>query len=196
MERHLNLPSLSRYIKSENILAYVRSATSGQALDLSNSQPFRYKNLLFIHNGRVDKFRQTLHRPIRNLLSDEIYNWIKGSTDSEHIFALILERLQNYPTKSWGQVLHLVLTEIHNLAKSHQTDVSANLVMSDGKRLLISRYATKSPAPSLYWLKNHPNFPNSVIIASEPLFAGDWIGCPENSIIIVGQDGDIQSEQI
>jgi ergothioneine biosynthesis protein EgtC len=191
-----NLPSLSRYIKSENVLAYVRSATSGQALDLSNSQPFKYQDLLFIHNGKIDNFRQTLYRPIRSLLGDEIYNWIDGSTDSEHIFALILERLQNYPTKSWGQVLHLVLTEIHNLAKSHQTDVSANLVMSDGKRLLISRYATKSPAPSLYWLKNHPNFPNSVIIASEPLFAGDWIGCPENSIIIVGQDGDIQSEQI
>ncbi|WP_041739733.1 ergothioneine biosynthesis protein EgtC [Calothrix sp. PCC 6303] len=192
----LNLPSLSRYIESENILAYVRSATSGQPLDLSNSQPFRYKNLLFIHNGRVEKFRQSLYRSIRNLLSDEIYTWIKGSTDSEHIFGLFLERLQNHPTKGWEQVLQLVLNEIHDLAETHQTDISANLVISDSKRLLVSRYATKSPAPSLYWLKNHPSFPNSVIIASEPLFAGDWIECPENSIIIVGQDGDIYSEQI
>jgi glutamine amidotransferase len=192
----LNLESLSRYIESENILAYVRSATAGQALDLSNSQPFKYNNLLFIHNGKIDNFRQTLYRPIRNLLRDQIYNWIQGSTDSEHIFALILERLQNHPTKSWGQVLHLVLTEIQDLAKNYQTNVSANLVMSDGKGLLVSRYATTPPAPSLYWLKNHPTFPNAVMIASEPLFAGDWIECQENSIIIVGQDGDIKSEQI
>jgi ergothioneine biosynthesis protein EgtC len=196
----INLPSLSRYVKSGNVLAYVRSATTGQALDFSNSQPFQYDDLLFIHNGRIDKFRQTLYRPIRNHLSNEVYNWISGTTDSEHIFAMVLNYLLENPGKSIEQALHLALIELKELAQEFQTDALANLVISDGKQIIASRYATKSPAPSLYWLKNSVNFPNSgsnsVIIASEPLFTGNWNACPENSIISVGENCDIRIEQV
>jgi ergothioneine biosynthesis protein EgtC len=196
----INLPSLSRYVESENILAYIRSATTGQALDLSNSQPFTSDNLLCIHNGKIDKFRQTLYRPIRSKLSDKIYNWISGSTDSEHIFAMVLNYLLENPGKSIEQALHLTLIELKELAQEFQTYALANLVISDGKKIVASRYGTKLPAPSLYWLKNAVNLlnsnSNSVIIASEPLFNGDWNACPENSIMTVGEDCEIRIEQI
>ncbi|KAB8319819.1 ergothioneine biosynthesis protein EgtC [Tolypothrix campylonemoides VB511288] len=192
----INLPSLSRYIESGCMLAYVRSATAGQALDFSNCQPFQYQCLLFIHNGRIDKFRQTLYRPIRSQLSDEIYQWIKGTTDSEHIFALLLSQWQANPGKSLEQVLQITLLKLQELAQSYQTDVFANVIISDGHRLIASRFSTKSPAPSLYWTDDHPTFPKSVIIASEPLSTGNWISCSENSIISVGEDCDIQIAQI
>ncbi|NJM69489.1 MAG: ergothioneine biosynthesis protein EgtC [Scytonema sp. RU_4_4] len=192
----INLPSLSRYVESGCVLAYVRSATPGQALDLSNCQPYQYQRLLFIHNGRINKFRQTLYRPIRNLLSDEIYQWIGGTTDSEHIFALLLNQWQANPGKSLEQALQKTLLQLQELAQSYQTYVLANVVISDGHRLIASRFSTKSPAPSVYWIADDPNFPQSVIIASEPLFAGNWISCPENSIISVGEDCDIRIEQI
>jgi ergothioneine biosynthesis protein EgtC len=192
----VNLPSISRYIESNNILAYVRSATLGQALDMSNSQPFQYKNLSFIHNGRIDKFKKTLYRPIRSQLSDEIYNWIGGSTDSEHFFAMILNKLTTNPDKTIEQAVHATLLELQEMAPSYDTYALANLVISDGKRLVASRYATKLPAPSLYWTKNDPSFPTSVIIASEPLFTGNWQTVGENSIISVGEDCDIRIEQI
>lgn len=191
-----NLPSLSRYVESGQILAYVRSATPGQALDFSNSQPFQYQRLLFTHNGRIDKFRKTLYRPIRNQLSDEIYQSIQGSTDSEHIFALLLHHWQTNPGKSIEQALHMTLLQLREWAQEYQTYVSANVVISDGDRLITSRFSTKSPAPSLYWLRDDPSFPGSVIIASEPLFTGNWTDIQENSIISVGVDCDIQFEQI
>ncbi|OUL33596.1 ergothioneine biosynthesis protein EgtC [Nostoc sp. T09] len=191
-----NLPSLSRYVESGRILAYVRSATPGQALDFSNSQPFKYQRLLFTHNGRIDKFRQTLYRPIRDRLSNEIYQSIQGSTDSEHIFALLLHHLQANPGKSIEQALHITLLQMGEWAKEYQTYVYANVVISDGDRLIASRFSTKSPAPSLYWLQDDPTFPGAVIIASEPLFTGNWTACQENSIISVGEDCDIQFEQI
>lgn len=191
-----NLPSLSRYVESRHILAYVRSATPGQALDFSNSQPFHYQRLLFTHNGRIEKFRQTLYRPIRNQLSDEIYQSIQGSTDSEHIFALLLQHLQANPGKSVEQALHITLLQLREWAEEYQTDVSANIVISDGDRLIASRFSKKSPAPSLYWLRDDPSFPKAVIIASEPIFTGNWTDFPENSIISVGVDCDIQCEQI
>lgn len=192
----INLPSLSRYVESGCLLSYVRSATAGQALDFSNCQPFQYQRLLFIHNGRVEKFRQTLYQPIRKLLNDEIYQWIGGTTDSEHIFALMLSQWQANPGKTLEQALHITLLKLAEMAKKHQTDVSANLVISDGDRLIASRFSTKSPAPSLYWTGNDPTFPNGVIIASEPLSGDNWNFCPENSIISVGENGDIRIEQI
>ncbi|MBW4564729.1 MAG: ergothioneine biosynthesis protein EgtC [Mojavia pulchra JT2-VF2] len=191
-----NLPSLSRYVESGRILAYIRSATAGQALDFSNSQPFQYQRLLFTHNGRIEKFRQTLYRPIRNHLSNEIYQSIQGSTDSEHIFALLLHHLESNPGKTIEQALYITLLNLSELAKEYQTSVSANMVISDGNRLIASRFSTQTPAPSLYWLRDDPTFPKSVIIASEPLFTGNWIACQENSIISVGEDCDIQFEQI
>ncbi|GAB1542041.1 ergothioneine biosynthesis protein EgtC [Scytonema sp. NUACC21] len=192
----VNLPSLSRFVESGCILAYVRSATPGQALDFSNSQPFQYQRLLFIHNGRIDKFRQTLFRPIRNQLDDKIYKWIGGTTDSEHIFALVLNEWLINPKESLEQALRTTLLKLAELAQSYQTYVLANLVISDGHRLIASRFSTKSPAPSLYWLCDDPTFPNSTIVASEPLFAGQWIPFAENSIISVGDNCDIRIEQI
>jgi glutamine amidotransferase len=191
-----NLPSLSRYVESGRILAYVRSATAGQALDFSNSQPFQYQRLLFTHNGRIENFRKTLYRPIRNQLSDEIYQSIQGSTDSEHIFALLLHHLQANPGKSVEQALHITLLQLREWAKEYQTDVSANMVISDGDRLIASRFSTKSPAPSLYWVRDDPSFPKAVIIASEPVFIGNWTDVQENSIISVGEGCDIQFEHI
>jgi len=58
---------------SQDVLGYVRSATSGQVVDLSNCQPFEYQRLLCVHNGRIENFRQTLHRPLRDRLGDVAY---------------------------------------------------------------------------------------------------------------------------
>lgn len=188
----INLTNLSRYIESGCMIANVRSATAGQAVDLSNCHPFSNGNLLFTHNGFIQNFRQSLYRPICNLLRDEVYQGINGSTDSEHIFALIINELVRQPEISLDKALQNSLFTLAELAQLHQTNASANIILTDGRRLVASRFSTRSPAPSLYWLRDDPTFPNAVIIASEPLFAGNWHPFSENSIISVGEDLDIQ----
>ena len=192
----LNLPHLSRYVESKCVLAYVRSATPGQALDFANCQPFNYQKQLFIHNGYIDNFRKTLHRKIRSILSPDFYEQINGNTDSEHIFALLLSQSQINKHRPPESALRNTLVTLLEMAKRHQVTVSANIVFSDGNRLIASRFSTNAPAPSLYYLKDHQNFPKSVFIASEPLFTGNWTACPENSIISVGEDCDIQIKPI
>jgi ergothioneine biosynthesis protein EgtC len=192
----INLPSLSRYIESKCILAYVRSATPGQALDFANCQPFNHQQSLFIHNGRIENFRKTLHRKIRSTLTPDFYEKIDGNTDSEHIFALLLSQSQIHKHRPPEFALRTTLLILLEMAKRYEVEASANVVFSDGHRLIASRFATTSPAPSLYWLRDDITFPKSVIIASEPLFAGNWTACPENSIISVGEDCDIQVERI
>ena len=92
--------------------------------------------------------------------------------------------------------MHFTLLKLKDLVENHQTYTLANLVVSDGNRLVASRFSTKNPSASLYWLQNDSTFPNSVIIASEPLFKGNWNSFPENSILSVGEDCDIRIEQI
>ncbi|WP_193193667.1 ergothioneine biosynthesis protein EgtC [Nostoc sp. MG11] len=192
----INLPSLSRYVESKCVLAYVRSATPGQAIDFANCQPFNDQQLLFIHNGRIENFRQTLHRKIRSTLTQNLYEKINGSTDSEHIFALLLSQIKINKHRPPQYALRTTLLTLLEMAKRYQVEVSANVVFSDGHRLIASRFTTTSPAPSLYWIRDDLIFPKSVIIASEPLFIGNWTACPENSIISVREDCDIQFEQI
>ncbi|OCQ97907.1 ergothioneine biosynthesis protein EgtC [Oscillatoriales cyanobacterium USR001] len=191
----INLSSLSRYVESGCILSYIRSATVGQALDLSNCQPFVRDRVLFIHNGAIKNFRQTLYKPIRDRLSDRIYQSIDGTTDSEHIFALFNE-LKNQGNLSLENALHKTLNILAELANKHQVEIGANVIISDGSKLVASRFACGNQPPSLYWLQNDPTFPKSVIIASEPLFIGNWQPCSAQSIISVGEDFEINIKTI
>ncbi len=187
----INLSHLCRYVETGCVLAYVRSATPPLAVDFSNCQPFSQERLLFIHNGFIHNFRQTLYRPLRNQLSDEVYPLIQGTTDSEHIFALVLNELQSFPDIPLEIALKKVLKLLTQLAKSHHIYFSANIVLSDGKQLVASRYAVRSPVPTLYWLRDDPLYADAVLLASEPLFEGNWSSCPEYSIIRVGENLEV-----
>ncbi len=192
----INLPHIARYIKSRCFVGYVRSATPGLPVDLINCQPFTDQKLLFIHNGYIDNFRQKLYRGIRRELNDITYQAIQGNTDSEHIWALILSYLHQQDIHSLGQsaienAVEQALLHLTQLALTHQTDFSANVIISDGDRLIASRYSNRAYQPSLYWIKNSPEYPDAVIVASEPMFEGKWHSCPENSILLVNQDLEI-----
>lgn len=192
----INLPALSRYIESGCILGYVRSATPGQAVTLTNCQPFQDQQLLFTHNGYIDQFRHSLHRPIRDRLSDQIYRLIEGTTDSEHLFALFLNELITNSQFSLVDALRQTLTLVQTLAEEYQVKALINIILSDGHQLVASRFVVNGLAPTLYWLKDDPQFPESVIIASEPLFAGHWQPCPEQTLIHVGEDRDLHLETL
>jgi len=194
----INLPELSRYATSGCVAGYVRSATPGIAVDLSNCQPFCSKGLpdisqrvLFLHNGYLENFRQVLYRPLRNLLADDVYRHIQGTTDSEHLFALILDYLAGVEGLPFVSALENVLPRVGNLALARKSGFLGNILLTDGKQLVASRYATGLNPASLYWLRDDPQFPNAVLIASEPLFAGDWKRFPEQSILSVGEDLEI-----
>ncbi|MEB3292515.1 MAG: ergothioneine biosynthesis protein EgtC [Synechococcales bacterium] len=164
----LNLVSLSRYVESPCILANVRSATPGLAVDLSNCQPFHQGNLLFVHNGYVEQFRKTLYRPLRNRLSDFAYQTVQGITDSEHLFALFLDALS--VKGDLLAALHQTIEELAHLSTACKTDFSANFIVSDGQQMVASRYASRTPCPTLYWQQQE----ETVLIASEPFFEGCW----------------------
>ncbi len=187
-----NLPELSRYVESGCVLANVRSATPGLPVDLSNCQPFKHRLILGMHNGFIEQFRQTVYRPLRDRLCDEAYRLIQGMTDSEHIFALVIHELQTHPDLSLREGLHRALQTLVELVTSAQVTMSANVILSDGQQLVASRFACGTSTPTLYWLRDDPCLPQAVVLASEPLFEGNWIACPEKSLLTVAHDLSVQ----
>ena len=191
-----NLPPLARYIQTGCFLGYVRSATSNLSVDMINCQPFSHQKLTFIHNGFIDDFRSTLYRPIRDRLSDFAYQRIEGTTDSEHIFALVVNELEADDSMTLAQALNKTILNLAELAESNGIEFSANIVLSNGKELAACRYANRKQSPSLYYIKDNSRYSNAVIVASEPLFAGDWISCAEASLIGVGENLEISVSSI
>ena len=177
-----NLPYLARYIETESFSSYIRSATPGQATSLSNCQPFCDRNYLFTHNGFIENFRQTLYQPIRSYIGNEIYQQIEGTTDSEHIFALFLHELALVEDNLVVAVQNTLNTLV-DLAQPYKIKVLANIIVNDGQQLIACRFALNAKPPSLYWLNNPGKMTNSLIVASEPLFSGDWHSFAENSLI-------------
>ncbi len=176
-----NLSHLCRYIQARSFLANIRSATPGLPLDFSNCQPFSHGPLLFVHNGYIDKFRQTLYRPMRELIGDKAYQNIYGLTDSEHIFALITHLLEVDPQLALHHAVEKAIDMIQSLATGYSVRVSGVIIIGDGQQLVAARFDNQAKAPSFYLLQQS----QGIILASEPLFSGDWVPVPQSHSVTV-----------
>ncbi len=183
-----NLSDLCRYVRSPTWLANLRSATDQMPAEISNCQPFSHGQLLFVHNGLIENFYTSLYRPIREQLCDIAYRCIKGQTDSEHIFALLVHYLETQPGIDLAEALAQTIEQIDKMAQKAAVHVSANIILSVGDRLVAIRFDNQQTAPSFYLLKDSKRFPSSIILASEPLFEDDWQPYPQSELISVGTD--------
>src|SRR5215210_9605335 len=87
--------SIASKVRSSTVLAAVRSATPGLPAEESGVPPFSSGPYLFAHNGAIKNFRDIVMRRLRDALSDASYSGLLGVTDSETIFALLLDRLRD-----------------------------------------------------------------------------------------------------
>ena len=89
-----NLREICLATKSNCIMAHVRAASRNTGISHPNCHPFKAGRLLFCHNGRIDQFT-SIRRRFLEQVSDEAFENIRGTTDSECIFALILTNLDS-----------------------------------------------------------------------------------------------------
>lgn len=180
-----NLASLARYVAAGHVLANVRSATPGQATEWSNTHPFVMGRWSGMHNGFVQDFHNTLYRPLRERLSDATFGVVRGNTDSEHVFAYVVDRL--HEGRDVAEALALGLKEVLKMAP--RVVMTLTFVVSDGETVAAARIAQHAEPPSLYWTYGAPGFPESVMVASEPLSPdGGWQQLADNMVLRVGAD--------
>ncbi len=185
-----NLAMLAGYVRSGHMLGYVRSATPGQGLDISNTQPFVSGCWSFVHNGFADGFTtpegRRLWRGLRGQLGDEADALVRGGTDSEYLFAWLMHHLDEAdPAASVRRALAL-LAEAAPALK-----IRMNFVLGDGRRQIAVRHAVGAEAPSLYLLRDHARFPGARLVASEPLFDDPaWQALPADTLLSIDDDAN------
>ncbi len=188
-----SLTDLCRYIQAESFVVNLRSATAKMPLDLSNCQPFTHKNVLFVHNGFIENFFESLYRPMREMICDTAYRSIQGLTDSEHIFALLIHYLETQPGIDLAEALHQTIQQLSKMAKEKGVHLVANIILSTSDRLIALRFDNQQKAPSFYLLTESSHFPNAVILTSEPLFEANWQTYSQNEIISITRDQPIKT---
>jgi len=141
-----NLRNLAPKIKTDCMIAHVRAASVGDVSE-SNCHPFQYKNILMAHNGGVEDFGK-IKRYLRHPLSDDLYNWIKGQTDSEHLFAFLLNELfTNHKSISPDSVVDSfehTFRELKKLMTQYGVTEPAylNMIFTNGLFFVGTRYCT------------------------------------------------------
>ncbi len=212
-----NLRNLAPKIRTECFIAHVRAASVGEVSE-SNCHPFQYKNLLMMHNGGVENF-SLIKRQIREPLSDEFYNWIKGQTDSEHIFALLLHYLFKETSEVTPEsVIHAferTFEHLNRLMKQFGIHEAAylNMVVTNGLFVVGTRYVSdpKENALTLYHseathyavengvsqMTDSADGVRAVLVVSEKLSdEKDWTLVPSNHFVIVDQALKVETRPI
>lgn len=213
-----NLRNLAPKIRTECLIAHVRAASVGDVSE-SNCHPFQYKSLLMMHNGGVENFH-SIKRHIRQPLTDELYNWIKGQTDSEHLFAYLLNYLlKNHPVLTVEAVTEAFEYTFNMLKKMMQENgiteaAYLNMVITNGLFIVGTRYVTdpKEEPLTLYFSEGSKYVcengvcrmlepeerDQAVLVVSEKLTdeKKDWKEVPKNHFVIVDQNLDVRVKPI
>jgi predicted glutamine amidotransferase len=207
---NLNLLNLAAVTRSNCIFAHVRAATPGFPVTQLNCHPFTWSRYTFMHNGRVARFR-SIHRRILERLSDDGFHQIQGSTDSEHVFALLADYLRREPNSNDGpspmaKALARTIRDLEQLRRDSEIDDPSllNVALTDGRSAVVSRFISDDPekANSLYYRVGRrfrceegvcqmldEDGGRAVIVASEPLTQEkDWIRVAPNCFVVVGPD--------
>lgn len=144
-----NLKNLAEKVRASCVLGHVRGVAYSTSVDISlqNVHPFQFPGvpLAMAHNGdlnRVAEMKPLLAKHVK----PEWVPHIRGTTDSEWIYALIVSALpdaKRRPTKE--ELLRAVQSTLSIIRETRATlsialSSSVNLFMTDGTQLVAVRY--------------------------------------------------------
>jgi glutamine amidotransferase len=148
-------------------LAAARFASPGSAYEIENVAPFVADGWAFSLNGVVRTFREGFGDELRSGLSTRRAGSLAGDTDSEVLFALVLDRID--AGASPGEAL----TDVTRLVRA-RSDGGLNLLLTDGRDV-----AATAVDNSLFLRRD-----GGILVASEPL-DGDasWLRVDNGSLV-------------
>jgi len=198
-----NLRELAAHIRSPLFFAHIRAST-GTAVQETNSHPFRHGRWLFMHNGLVREFA-LIRRDLLLAVDPALLPEIEGSTDSEVLFHLALTfGLEDDPVTALERMAGFV----EDVAAEHgiEDPLQMSVAVTDGERIVAARYSSEGRSRSLFFSTDarvlkaqYPEMPelqalsdDARAVVSEPLgdLVGAWNEVPEASVGIVhgGED--------
>jgi glutamine amidotransferase len=144
-----NLKALAAKVEADCVLAHVRGVAYSTQVEISlqNVHPFQFPGvpLALAHNGDLARFSEM--RPLLAAhVRPELARHIRGTTDSEWIYALIASRLDDpFAMPHRDELIAAVQQALRILRETRatlgiETSSSANLFMTDGRQMVAVRY--------------------------------------------------------
>ena len=173
----VNLFQMIPYIKTNILMVHIRAVDplvednfkyignqSQTPVHVYNCHPFTYERYMFCHNGFIEAFyKGNLRKKIINQIDDDLLLKIKGNTDSEYLFYLIMTFF-----KKSNNITNAIKTSINFINNLDPTlTFSMNIIITNGSITVGTRYINKDNLnpPSLYYYKSD----DKMYISSEPL---------------------------
>jgi predicted glutamine amidotransferase len=159
------------------LLAHLRKVSPEyKDVSLENTAPFVQNEWCFAHNGTINKFNPPI-------------NGLKGATDSERFFRLLLKEMENHSS------IEETIEETVRGVRSSFHYTSMTFLLSNG----ISIYAYRDysdPRNCEYYNLMYAQDKNMVILSQEPIWFRDWVQIPQRNLITVNRDLKVCSQQI
>ena len=193
-----NLRELAAGISSPLFFAHIRAST-GTAIQETNTHPFRHGRWLWMHNGLIREFAR-VRRDLLLAIDDSLFTSLEGTTDSEAMFYLALTfGLEEDPVAAVERMVGLV----ERTGRDHGVElpVQMTIATTDGKSVWAFRYSSEGESRSLYFSTRMDDlkalYPESAelaalsdetrVVVSEPLgdLPGAWNEVPESHVGIV-----------
>jgi predicted glutamine amidotransferase len=193
-----NLRELSAGISSPLFFAHIRAST-GTAIQETNTHPFRHGQWLWMHNGLIREFSR-VRRELALAVDPSLYDSIEGTTDSELMLHLALTfGLEDDPIAAVERMVGVVEETGHRHGVEHP--IQMTIATTDGTSIWAFRYSSEGSSRSLYFSTRmdalKAAYPDSEELAglsdgtravvSEPLgdLPGAWNEVPESHVGIV-----------
>ena len=198
-----NLKELAAGISSPLFLAHIRAST-GTAIQETNTHPFRYGNWLWMHNGLIREFPR-MRRELVLAIDDSLFDSLEGTTDSETMFYLALSfGLEDDPVAAVERMVGFV----EDTGRRHGVEqpIQMTIATTGGDSVYAFRYSSEGESRSLYFSTRMDSlkalYPDSAelaglsdetrVVVSEPLgdLEGAWNAVPESHVGIIqpGED--------
>ena len=144
-----NLKNLAAKVEADCVLAHVRGVAYSTQVEISlqNVHPFQFPGipLTLAHNGDLVRFAELRPRLAAHV-RPEIARNVRGTTDSEWIYALVVSQLEDPQVPPTGPALVGAIKralEIIREERGHlgiDTSSSVNLFVTDGRQVAAARY--------------------------------------------------------
>jgi predicted glutamine amidotransferase len=137
--------AIAENVKTDCAIAHVRQATVG-GFSVDNTHPFRLRQWIFAHVGTIGSFEDVRDK-LRATLPDFLRRNIRGSSDSELFFHLILAGLharnqleQQLPAESsLIEAITDAVREIDVLVGEQRSSTMLNMLLSNGRTMYALR---------------------------------------------------------
>jgi predicted glutamine amidotransferase len=193
---------------SQTVLAHVRRATVGRVA-LENTHPFHHGRWAFVHNGTLTRFAE-LRPKMLAMMTPQHRAAIKGETDSEHIFHMLLSAHDSAPVQPLCEILRRCLAQIAAWCREIDSaaSIGLNVLLTDGERLVGCRWGR-----TLHYVERSGvhdcevcGFPHirhdprhsyrAIVIASEPISNEHWREIPERAVFAVSPEMAMQIDPL